>query len=86
MVEMVKVTSSSNIAEIGYHDSRLYVRFKDDGKRVYRYSGVPLIVWLAFRAVQSKGRFLQTQIIPYFLYQKISESDLVGVGTPGGKH
>ena len=81
MVEMIEVKGSSNIQSYGYDvkDSRLYVKFKDDGKRVYKYSGVPLIVWLALRSVQSKGRFLQSQIIPYFLAQKISDADVAGV-------
>jgi len=77
MVTMIPV-QSSNMAAFGYDpkDSRLYVKFKDDGKRVYRYSGVPLIVWLGLQACQSKKRYLATQVIPYFLCQTISDSDL----------
>ena len=77
-VQMIEVTSS-NIVQIGYDslDSRLYVKFKDDGKRVYQYSGVPSIVFLGLKECQSKGRYLQTQIIPYFLCQRVTDADLV---------
>jgi len=86
MVTMIPVQSSS-IAQIGYdaNDSRLYVKFKDDGKRLYYYVGVPLIVWLGLKECHSKGRYLQTQVIPYFLCQKISDSDLISGGVKAKK-
>ena len=87
MVKMIEVQSSSNIAQIGYDaaQSRLYVKFKNDGKRIYYYVGVPMICYLGLKECQSKGRFLQTQIIPYFLCQKISDSDLISDGVKAKK-
>jgi hypothetical protein len=86
MVTMIPVQSSS-IAEIAYDasQSRLYVRFRNDGKRLYYYVGVPPIVWLGLKECHSKGRYLQTQVIPYFLCQKISDSDLISDGVKAKK-
>lgn len=76
---MEEVKSSSNIQSIGYDpkDARLYVKFKDDGKRLYRYSGVPLLIYLGLKSCESKGRFLQSQIVPFFLCQRITDADLI---------
>lgn len=73
MVEMVEV-KSSNIQAIGYdtEEAKLYVRFKDGGW-LYQYDPVPPIVWLGLRECQSKGRYLQTQIIPFFRCRRIYE-------------
>jgi hypothetical protein len=87
MVKMEEVKGSSNIQSMGFDgsQSRLYIRFKNDGNRIYVYSGIPLIVWLGLKGVQSKGRYLQTQIVPYFLCQKISDADLVSGNTSSSK-
>ena len=75
-VEMVAVTSS-NVQAIGYQEStaRLFVRFKDGG-RLYFYDPVPPIVWLGLLHSRSKGRYLSTQIIPFFRYSRAKETDL----------
>ena len=67
MVQMIEVTSS-NIHSIGYDRNRseIYVKFHNDGVRLYKYLRVPRLVWTCFKAADSKRRFLQEYVIPYF--------------------
>lgn len=53
---------SSNVAEIGYDEGRqeLFVRFHSGA--LYRYDGVPLSVWVDFKAAESLGVFLNKRI------------------------
>lgn len=76
MVEMIEV-KSSNLHSFGYdeQEAKLFVRFKFDGK-LYCYSPVPPIVFMGLRECQSKGRYLQSQIIPFFNCRHASESEL----------
>jgi KTSC domain len=76
-VEMIEV-KSSNILSIGYSEksARLFVRFKD-GDRLYFYDPVPPIVWLGLLYSQSKGRYLSSQIVPFFRYSRAKETDLI---------
>lgn len=73
-VEMIAV-ESTNVDEIGYSEknARLFVRFKDGG-RLYFYDPVPPIVWLGLRHSQSMGRYLGTQVIPFFRCTRIFNS------------
>ena len=74
-VEMIKV-ESSNLLEIGYSEkkARLYVRFRDGGL-LYFYDPVPPIVWLGLLHSVSEGRYLATQIVPFFRYTRASENE-----------
>ena len=67
MVEMVEV-DSSNIHSIGYDPKKqeLYVQFKGDGARLYKYLQVPPMVWEHMLRAGSKGTFLRKIVIPYF--------------------
>jgi hypothetical protein len=73
--EMIEV-QSSNIHSIGYLESeaKLFVKFKDYPK-IYQYDCVPPVVWLGLKFSQSKGRYLKTQVIPYFRCKQLSASD-----------
>lgn len=75
MVEMIKV-KSSNLLEIGYNEetARLYVRFI--GGKLYCYDPCPSIIFLGLRYSHSKGRFLATQIVPFFRCRHVSDSEL----------
>jgi hypothetical protein len=74
-VEMTTV-ESSNILSIGYSEktARVFVRF--DGGRLYFYDPCPPVVWLGLLHSQSKGRYLHSQIIPFFRCTKAKETDL----------
>jgi len=74
VIEMIKV-KSANLAEIGYSEeqAKLFVRFL--GGKLYCYEIVPPIVFLGLRKCQSKGRYLATQVIPYFRCRQVSDSE-----------
>jgi hypothetical protein len=74
-VDMLKV-KSSNLMEIGYSekDAKLFVRFI--GGKLYVYDPVPPIVWMGLRECQSKGRYLATQVIPFFRCRRLADAEL----------
>jgi KTSC domain len=64
MPSMQAVTSSW-IAAIGYaEDNEVYVQLIDGA--TYVYGQVPEAIWLAFAAADSKGRFVNAVLKPYF--------------------
>lgn len=67
-MEMVNVTSS-NIAAVGYEAETLTVRFRNGGE--YRYSGVPVEVYAALMAAESKGGYLARNISHKYLAVKV---------------
>jgi hypothetical protein len=72
-MEMKKV-ESSNIEAIGWEDEVLEIKFKKGG--LYRYSGVPELVWKAFVGADSKGKFFHGRIRPKqhdYKYEKVKE-------------
>jgi hypothetical protein len=79
MVEMMPV-DSTNIESIGYDERRkeLYVKFKGDGTRIYKYVQVPAMVWEHMLRAKSKGRFVKEILIPYFQF-----TCTVSNGNPG---
>ena len=57
--------TSSWIAEIGYDDAHeVYVELIDGG--TYVYEQVPQVIWRAFAAAESKGRFVNAVLKPHF--------------------
>lgn len=80
MVKMIQV-DSSNIESIGYDpvEKELFVKFKDDGSRVYKYMGVPRMVWQRMLRYESKGTFVKQILIPYFDVEQTAEKDVVGI-------
>ena len=74
-IEMIKV-KSANLSEIGYSErqAKLFIRF--NGGKLYVYHPVPPIVYMGLKFSQSKGRYLATQIIPFFSCRQVSESEL----------
>src|ERR1700751_5222846 len=81
-VQMIAV-QSSNIDSAGYDRARqeLYVKFHNDGTRVYRYLKVPPLVWKAFQLADSKKRFVKECVIPYFEFQIVAEGINSGLST-----
>lgn len=70
----MKSVESSNIEAIGWEDEVLEVRFKKGG--LYRYTGVPELVWKAFLGADSKGKFFHSKIRPKqyeYKYKKVNE-------------
>ena len=68
-MKMIPV-SSSNIAEIGYEDNTLYVRFNNGA--LYAYYNVPEIVYSSLMSAPSHGKYLAQHIKGAYRYQRIS--------------
>jgi len=62
--------SSSNISEIGYEGTTLYVRFHHGG--LYAYYNVPESVYRNLMSASSHGSFLAQHIKGIYRYQRIS--------------
>lgn len=62
--------SSSNISEIGYGGTTLYVRFHHGG--LYAYYNVPESVYRNLMSASSHGRYLAQYIKGAYRYQRIS--------------
>lgn len=71
-MKMITVRSS-NIAEIGYEDGNLFVRFHY-ADRLYRYRNVPEAIWKEFLAAESKGQFFKDRIKPYLRYEVVEQA------------
>jgi hypothetical protein len=72
-MEMTKV-KSSNVEAIGWEDEVLYVKFVKGG--TYQYTGVPELLWKAFNAAKSKGKFFHAKIRPNqhnWKYKKVKD-------------
>jgi hypothetical protein len=59
--------SSSWVAAIGYDDDAHSVRVELLDGREYSYEQVPHVIWRAFLAAESKGRFVNAVLKPFFL-------------------
>jgi hypothetical protein len=61
----MRAVTSSWIAAIGYSDDHeIYVQVIDG--ETYVYEQAPEAIWLAFAAADSKGRFVNAVLKPYF--------------------
>lgn len=70
-IEMVQV-ESSNIKEIGYDPEAKILRVTfHKGSATYDYAGVPEETWKAMMVSESKGAFLQRQVMKKFEYRKL---------------
>ena len=67
--EMTEV-ASTNLQSIGYDDSSLFVRFRDNNL-VYRFPDVPRIVWEGLCRAESKGKFFNAYIRNQYEYEKV---------------
>jgi len=70
-MEIVSNFESSNVSEIRYESSTstLEVVFHNGG--TYQYFDVPDHIWEAFKAADSKGKFLAYSIKGHYRYAKI---------------
>mgnify|MGYP001562475787 CR=1 FL=1 len=71
-MEMVNVTSS-NIAAVGYEAETLTVRFRNGGE--YRYSKVPVGVYAALMAAESKGGYLARFVARKYPFVKVVQPE-----------
>jgi hypothetical protein len=61
----MQAVTSSWLAAIGYADNHeIYVQLIEGG--IYVYEQAPEAIWLAFAAADSKGRFVNAVLKPYF--------------------
>jgi hypothetical protein len=62
----MRAVKSSWIAAIGYDDGaqRVYVELIEGG--TYVYEQVPHVIWHALQAADSKGRFVNAVLKPFF--------------------
>lgn len=61
---------SSNISEIGYESTTLYVRFNNG--HLYAYYNVPYSVYQSFVSATSVGKFFEHFIKNTYQFQKLS--------------
>jgi hypothetical protein len=80
MVKMIEV-KSTNIDRIGYDAAHgeLFVKFRNDGSRVYKYMRVPKMVWKYMLRADSKGSFLKQILLPYFEVEQIKDDDVLDI-------
>lgn len=69
-IEMHQV-SSSNVTSIGYRESEeiLYVRFNN--LWLYCYYGVPVVEFEMLFSVPSVGKYLHSNIFPFYAYERL---------------
>ena len=70
-MEIVSNFESSNVSEIGYENSTLTLEVKFHNGGVYQYFDVPQHIWEAFKAADSKGKFLAHNIKGHYRYAKV---------------
>lgn len=63
--------ASSSIAAAGYDPAAAILRVRFVGGGTYDYGRVPAAVFAAFEAAESKGRFVNHVIKPYFPCQRV---------------
>jgi hypothetical protein len=63
--------SSSTIVSVGYDEEQRILEIVFVGGRVYHYLEVPPERVLALLRAESKGRFLNSDIKPYFRYRPV---------------
>lgn len=65
-VEVIETPESSNVKRCEYnHNSHtLTIHFKSGSYEYSREPGVPLDVWEALKASESKGKFINLMIVP----------------------
>jgi hypothetical protein len=64
---------SSNVESMGYDISTFILRIKFLSGRLYEYSNVPLAVFHGLQAAESKGKYVNQNIVKKYAYKKISE-------------
>ena len=62
---------SSSIEAAGYDLERRTLRIRYVGGSTYDYQGVPAIVFKELLAAESKGRFVNWSIKPYYRYTRV---------------
>lgn len=70
-MEMVDITKSSNIAQVGHdpENNKLHVKFNNGS--VYEYDDVPYVTYLELLQAESAGRYLNGHIKPNHSVRKL---------------
>ena len=63
--------TSSNIRSVGYDEDQRVLEIVYTGGRVYHYLEVPPERVLALLRSESKGRFVNAEIKPYFRFEAV---------------
>jgi KTSC domain len=66
---------SSSIAAAGYDRAQEILRIRYVGGPAYDYLAVPPNVFEDFLAAESKGRFVNWQIKPYYRFMPVADGD-----------
>lgn len=61
----MKIEDSSRMSEAVYNDMTRTLHVTFHGGRTYAYLNVPAHKWEGLQASESKGKFLQAEIIPH---------------------
>jgi KTSC domain len=62
---------SSGVVSVGYDDWSKILEIEYPGGAVYDYSHVPEVLYRDLLAAESKGRFINLYIKPYFQYEEV---------------
>lgn len=66
-----EIVESSVVAAIRYDAARRHLDVELTTGRTYRYLDVPLAIYEAFMAAESKGRFYNDHIRDVYLYERL---------------
>ncbi|HTZ86048.1 MAG TPA: KTSC domain-containing protein [Solirubrobacteraceae bacterium] len=67
----MRSVESSCVAAAGYERAgeEVYIEYVDGD--TYAYAPVPYVIWRAFQAADSKGRFVNAVLKPNFPYRRV---------------
>jgi KTSC domain len=78
--------NSSGVVSVGYDDWSKTLEVEFPGGAIYDYAHVPEVLYRDLLAAESKGRFVNLYIKPYFDHEEIdSEPTVDGSGGDGHK-
>ncbi|WP_277983909.1 KTSC domain-containing protein [Sphingomonas faeni] len=69
-METFDAFESSNISSLGYDEESATLQVTFQNGTAYQYFDVPHHVWAAFKAAESKGVFLNTEIKGAYRYSR----------------
>lgn len=66
------LVKSSNVKQVEWRFGQLYVKYIAS-EAIYRYKDVPHVMYRALLDAESKGKYLNEKIKPYFDFTKVTE-------------
>ena len=70
-IQWKRIGGSSNVAEIGYSEGNLYIKFKPRNT-IYVYYKVPRGVYVRLSRSSSKGKFIHRHIRDVYDYDRLT--------------